>query len=478
MENKLLTNDYIKTSSMGRVHSIHFVGIGGVGMSGIAELLHNLGYDVSGSDVSKNANVLRLESQNIQVQIGHSSENIINADVVVVSSAIDKSNVEIMTAFERGIPVIPRAEMLAEIMRFRYGIAVAGTHGKTTTTSLVASVLAAGELDPTFVIGGKLTSAGTNARLGEGKYLVAEADESDASFLHLQPIMAVVTNIDMDHMDTYGSSYENLKDAFNEFLHHLPFYGLAILCNEDEAVRELMPKIGKPKITYGFNEESDVRAINLTQNRQITTFEVIYRNNSLGMFELNLPGKHNVLNSLAAITIAMELGVEVNVIKESLHNFKGIGRRFQKYDDVIINDNNVTLIDDYAHHPREIEATLEGIRSGWPDKRLCVLFQPHRYTRTRDLLDDFANVLSKADLVIITEVYSAGEDPIPEADGRTLTRAIRTRSHVEPIFVESIDDVETILTDVLIEGDIIAALGAGDIGKFVPYMVDKYHESE
>lgn len=478
MESKLLTSDSLKETNMGRVKAIHFVGIGGVGMSGIAELLHNLGYEVTGSDIARNANVSRLESQGIAISIGHKGSNIKKADVVVVSSAIDKTNPEIVSAFENGIPVIPRAEMLAELMRFRYGIAVAGTHGKTTTTSLIASVLAAGQMDPTFVIGGKLTSAGTNARLGEGKYLVAEADESDASFLHLQPIIAVVTNIDMDHMDTYGSDYEKLKDAFNEFLHHLPFYGLAVLCNEDEAVKELMPKIGKPKITYGYCEDSDVRASNLTQSGQKTSFDVSYRGKDFGTFELNMPGKHNVLNSLAAITVATEIGVDITAIKTSLKEFKGIGRRFQKYDNVIISGKKVTLIDDYAHHPREIDATMDGIRSGWPNNRLCVVFQPHRYTRTRDLLDDFANVLSKADLVIITEVYAAGEDPIPEADGRTLTRAIRTRSNLEPIFVENIDDVETILNGVVVEGDIIAALGAGDIGKFVPKMVEKYHESD
>jgi UDP-N-acetylmuramate--alanine ligase len=477
MDNKLLTAEYIKETNMGRVEAIHFVGIGGVGMSGIAELLHNLGYQVTGSDISRNANVVRLESQNIDISIGHKGSNIKNADVVVVSSAIDKTNPEIVTAFENGVPVIPRAEMLAELMRFRYGIAVAGTHGKTTTTSLIASILAAGELDPTFVIGGKLTSAGTNARLGEGKFLVAEADESDASFLHLQPIMAVVTNIDMDHMDTYGSDYEKLKDAFNEFLHHLPFYGLAVLCNEDDAVKELMPKIGKPKISYGYCEGSDVRAINLLQNGQKTSFDVIYRGQEFGSFELNMPGKHNVLNSLAAIVIAKEAGVGLDAIKNALKEFKGIGRRFQMYEGIRINGKNITLIDDYAHHPREIEATLEGIRSGWPGNRLCVVFQPHRYSRTRDLLDDFANVLSKADVVIITDVYAAGEEPIPEADGRTLTRAIRTRSNLEPIFVDSIDEVENILNDVVLDGDIVAALGAGDIGKFVPYMVEKYHES-
>lgn len=476
MENKLLSDNIINASTMGRVRNIHFVGVGGVGMSGIAELLHNLGYAVSGSDITENYNVARLRSLGIGVHIGHRAENVVTADVVVVSSAIDKSNPEIIYAFEHAIPVIPRAEMLAELMRFRVGIAIAGTHGKTTTTSLVASVLAAGNLDPTFVIGGKLNSAGTNARLGAGKYLVAEADESDASFLHLQPIIAVVTNIDMDHMDTYESSYEKLKSAFNEFLHHIPFYGLAVLCNEDDAVRELIAKIGKPFITYGFREDSDVHASNIRQAGNVSTFSVKHKGETLGDFKLNLPGKHNVLNSLAAITVALELGVAIEDIRRALEEFKGIGRRSQRYEDIIINEQRISLVDDYAHHPREIEATLEGIRSGWPDQRLCVIFQPHRYSRTRDLLDDFANVLSKVDVLILTEVYAAGEEVITDADGRALARAIRARGQVEPILVDKVADVEAVLQSLVKEGDIIAALGAGDIGKLVPELVQKYHE--
>jgi len=476
MENRLLTTELMRASNMGRVNTIHFVGIGGVGMSGIAELLHNLGYTVTGSDIAENSNVKRLRQQQIQVYIGHDANNVQSADVVVVSSAINKANPEIGYAFEHAIPVIPRAEMLAEIMRFRFGIAIAGTHGKTTTTSLVASVLASGNLDPTFVIGGKLNSAGTNAKLGSGKYLVAEADESDASFLHLQPIIAVVTNIDMDHMDTYEASYEKLKQAFNEFLHHIPFYGLAILCNEDAAVRELIPRIGKPYTTYGYREDSDVRAYDVQQNHQVTRYKVNYSGQEIGEFQLNLPGRHNVLNSLVAITIGMELGVAIEDIKRALVEFKGIGRRFQRFEGIRVGEVSVTLIDDYAHHPREIEATMEGIRSGWPDKRLVVVFQPHRYTRTRDLLDDFANVLSRADMVIVTEVYAAGEQPIADADGRTLTRAIRARSKLEPVFVETVDDVEAMIASMLHEGDIVAALGAGDIGRLVPDLVAKHHE--
>ena len=450
---------------MGRIRCIHFVGIGGVGMGGIAEVMLNLGYTISGSDISENAVTQRLTTLGAKIYFGHAAENILDCDVVVVSTAVKEDNPEVVTAHEKRIPVVPRAEMLAELMRFRYGIAVAGTHGKTTTTSLVASILAEGGFDPTFVIGGRLNSAGTNARLGESHYLVAEADESDASFMHLQPMMAIVTNIDADHMETYGGDFENLRQTFIEFLHHLPFYGLAVLCIDDEEIRNSIPKINRPIKTYGFSDDADIRGINLKQEGSKTSFSVAKEgdNNWLDI-TLNMPGEHNVLNALAAITVANEIGVDAESIQQALLKFEGIGRRFQINGDYQVGDVKVMHIDDYGHHPREVEATIQAIRKGWPDNRLVVAFQPHRYTRTRDLFEDFTAVLTTVDVLVLLEVYSAGEAVIAGADGRSLARSIRARGQVEPVFVEHIEELSTTLKGVLKDGDILLTLGAGSIG--------------
>ncbi|MCK4864988.1 MAG: UDP-N-acetylmuramate--L-alanine ligase [Gammaproteobacteria bacterium] len=451
--------------SMGRIRCIHFVGIGGVGMGGIAEVMLNLGYDISGSDLNENAVTQRLTKLGAKIYSGHTAENIRDCDVVVVSTAVKEDNPEVVAAHEQRIPVVPRAEMLAELMRFRYGIAVAGTHGKTTTTSLVASVLAEGNFDPTFVIGGRLNSAGTNARLGESHYLVAEADESDASFMHLQPMMAVVTNIDADHMETYGGDFEVLRQTFIEFLHHLPFYGLAILCIDDDEVRNVIPQINRPIITYGFSEDADIRASNLKQEGSKTFFSVAKADDKNWLdITLNMPGEHNVLNALAAIAVANEIGVDANAIQKALLKFEGIGRRFQINGEYQVGKTKVMHIDDYGHHPREVEATIHAIRSGWPEKRLVVAFQPHRYSRTRDLFEDFTAVLSNVDALVLLEVFSAGEAVIAGADGRSLARAIRARGQVEPVFVEHIEELAATLKGVLKDGDILLTLGAGSIG--------------
>jgi UDP-N-acetylmuramate--alanine ligase len=451
--------------SMGRIRCIHFVGIGGVGMGGIAEVMLNLGYEISGSDLNENAVTRRLSKLGANIYFGHAAENLRDCDVVVVSTAVKEDNPEVIAAHKQRIPVVPRAEMLAELMRFRYGIAVAGTHGKTTTTSLVASVLAEGGFDPTFVIGGRLNSAGTNARLGESHYLVAEADESDASFMHLQPMMAVVTNIDADHMETYGGDFENLRQTFIEFLHHLPFYGLAILCVDDDEVRNVIPQINRPIITYGFSEDADIRATNLKQEGNKTFFSVAKKGNESWLeITLNMPGEHNVLNALAAIAVANEIGVDADAIQKALLNFEGIGRRFQINGEYKIGKAKVMHIDDYGHHPREVEATIQAIRSGWPDRRLVVAFQPHRYSRTRDLFEDFTAVLSTVDALVLLEIFAAGETVIAGADGRSLARAIRARGQVEPVFVENIEDLATTLKGVLKDGDILLTLGAGSIG--------------
>ena len=451
--------------SMGRIRRIHFVGIGGVGMGGIAEVMLNLGYDISGSDLNENAVTQRLTKLGAKIYSGHEAENVLNCDVVVVSTAVKEDNPEVIAAHEQRIPVVPRAEMLAELMRFRYGIAVAGTHGKTTTTSLVASVLAEGDFDPTFVIGGRLNSAGTNARLGESHYLVAEADESDASFMHLQPMMAVVTNIDADHMETYGGDFENLRQTFIEFLHHLPFYGLAVLCVDDEEVRNVIPKINRPIITYGFSEDADIRATNLRQEGNKTFFSVEKADDKNWLeITLNMPGEHNVLNALAAVAVANEIGVDATAIQKALLKFEGIGRRFQINGEYQVGKAKVMHVDDYGHHPREVEATIQAIRKGWPDNRLVVAFQPHRYTRTRDLFEDFTAVLTNVDALVLLEVFSAGETVIAGADGRSLARAIRARGQVEPVFVENIEELSSTLKGVLKDGDILLTLGAGSIG--------------
>ena len=449
---------------MRRIHTIHFVGIGGSGMSGIAEVLLNLGYAVQGSDLKVGEATRRLERLGARVMIGHRAENVDGADVVVVSSAIDASNPEVAQALTGRVPVVKRAEMLGELMRFRYSIAVAGTHGKTTTTSLVASVLAEGGEDPTFVIGGRLKSAAANARLGAGRYLVAEADESDASFLHLQPMIAIVTNVDADHLGTHGGDFAKLKESFVEFLHNLPFYGLAIVCIDDAEAAGLIPSIARPYLTYGYGEDADVRAVNVDRRGVQSRFDVLRPGREPLAVSLNLPGRHNVLNALAAIAVATELDVDDAAIQRALAGFQGIDRRLQWLGDVQVAAGTVTLVDDYGHHPTEVAATLEAARQGWPDRRVVLVFQPHRYTRTRDLLDEFARVLSEADALIVAEVYPAGEAPIAGADGKSLCRAIRSRGRVEPVLLKSLDELPRALADVLRDGDVVLTMGAGSIG--------------
>jgi UDP-N-acetylmuramate--alanine ligase len=451
---------------MRRVRRIHFVGIGGVGMGGIAEVLHTLGFQVSGSDLGGGVMVSRLLGMGVDVTIGHGAANVAGCDVVVISTAIPATNPEVVEARRLHIPVVPRAEMLAELMRFRHGIAVAGTHGKTTTTSLVASLLAEGGLDPTFVIGGRLNSAGANARLGAGTYLVAEADESDASFLLLQPMLAVVTNIDADHMPHYGGEFERLRASFLEFLHHLPFYGLAVLCRDDPQVRSLLAEVSRPIVTYGFEEGADVRAVDVRQEGLRTHFQVLRDERPAGLeVTLNLPGRHNVANALAAITVARELDVSDEAIRRALDGFAGIGRRFQVHGDFDTPAGRVTLVDDYAHHPRELQATVDAVRASWPERRLLAVFQPHRFTRTRDLFEDFAGVLSGIDALIVLEVYPAGETPISGADARTLCRAVRQRGRVDPVFVQTAADLPDVLEGVIEDGDVVVTMGAGDIGR-------------
>ncbi len=457
--------DVVK-NPMGRVKRIHFIGIGGVGMSGIAEVLHNLGYEVSGSDKQQNLITQRLQGLGVKVCMGHQATNVKQADVVVVSTAIDSNNPELQAARSRRIPIVPRAEMLAELMRFRYGIAIAGTHGKTTTTSLIASVLAEGGLDPTYVIGGRLNSSGSNARLGEGKYLVAEADESDASFLHLTPVMAVLTNIDADHMGTYEGDMGRLRSSFIEFLQHLPFYGLAIVCIDDHICREVLAYMYRPILTYGTSSDADIRATDIRQEAGITHFRVSRPDQEQWLeISLNMPGRHNVLNALAACAVGHELGVDDDSIRSALASFQGISRRFQVRGEIRVEANTALLIDDYGHHPTEVSATISAIRTGWPGRRLVVAFQPHRYTRTRDLFEDFCEELSRTDVLILMDVYPAGEKPIPNADGRSLARAIRLRGQVDPVFVTDPEDLQSVLPGVLQDGDILLTLGAGSIGK-------------
>jgi UDP-N-acetylmuramate--alanine ligase len=456
---------------MRRIHCIHFVGIGGSGMSGIAEVLVNLGYEVQGSDLKPNAVTERLEKLGARVLIGHSAGNIGEADVVVISSAVSDTNPEVVAALARRIPVVPRAEMLGELMRFRYAIAIAGTHGKTTTTSLTSSILAEGGEDPTFVIGGRLKSAGTNARLGAGKYLVAEADESDASFLHLNPMIAIVTNIDNDHLGTHHGDFELLKASFIAFLHNLPFYGLAVLCVDDAQVRSILPKVNRPVVGYGFSPSADLHAENLRRDGLRTHFDVVRRADGLRFpVTVNLPGMHNVLNSLAAIAVALEIGISQEAIQNALAQFQGIDRRLTHVADIKLPAADgksggapVTIIDDYGHHPTEIAATLDAIRQGYAGRRVVLAFQPHRYTRTRDLLDDFATVLAGSDALLVTEVYAAGEAPIQAADGRAICRAIRTRGKIEPVFVEKVETLHEALRAVLRDGDVLVTMGAGSI---------------
>jgi UDP-N-acetylmuramate--alanine ligase len=453
------------TTRMGRIRNIHFIGIGGAGMAGIAEVLLNLGYSVSGTDLKLTTVTERLRSLGARVAEGHAAENLRAADVVVVSSAVAPDNPEIVAAHARRIPVVRRAEMLAELMRFRYGIAVAGTHGKTTTTSLVASVLAEAGVDPTFVIGGRLAKANANAKLGLGQYLVAEADESDASFLHLQPMIAVVTNIDADHLGSYENDLGRLKQGFLEFLNNLPFYGLAVMCSDDANTRELIPSLGRRVASYGFGERADIRASAVERNGLKTRFKVEFKDGRKPLqVELNLPGVHNVLNSLAAIAVAGELDLREEPVLKALAEFSGVDRRLQIQGTVATDAGLVTFVDDYGHHPTELAATIAAARDAWPGRRLVVCFQPHRYTRTLALLDDFAQVLSTVDALILTNVYSAGETPLAGADGKSLARAVRVRGAVEPIFIEDLAELPVALAPILKADDVVLTLGAGSIG--------------
>jgi UDP-N-acetylmuramate--alanine ligase len=450
-----------------KVKHIHFVGVGGSGMSGIAEVLAHLGYTVSGSDIAASATTRRLEGEGITVMIGHAAENIRGAQAVVVSTAVKADNPEVVAAREKKIPVVPRAQMLAELMRLKRGIAIAGTHGKTTTTSLVTSILAEGGVDPTFVIGGRLNAAGANARLGGGEFIVAEADESDASFLFLSPVISVVTNIDADHMETYGHDFERLKSTFVDFLNRLPFYGVAVLCADDPNVRAIMPNVAKQIVTYGLNPECNFYAENIVADNGQMRFDVVRVNGSVSRLSitLNLPGMHNVLNALAAIAVATELQVSDAAIIKALAEFKGVGRRFQRYGEVALSaGGSFTLVDDYGHHPVEMAATLAAARGAFPGRRLVLAFQPHRYTRTRDCFEDFIKVLSTVDALLLAEIYAAGEAPIVAADGRSLARALRVTGKVEPVFVEDIAAMPQTILDVARDGDVVLCMGAGSIG--------------
>ena len=455
----------IKIPEMRRIKHIHFVGIGGAGMCGIAEVLKNQGYKVSGSDIKASKTTAQLEENGIKVYIGHAAENIKNANVLVVSTAIDTENLEIKAAIENRIPVVRRAEMLGELMRYRHGIAVAGTHGKTTTTSLLTTMLAEENMDPTYVIGGLLNRSGVNAALGASRYIVAEADESDASFLYLEPMAAIVTNIDADHMDTYGGSFDTLKDTFIQFLQKLPFYGLAVVCGDDANIREIMPRIGRPVLTYGFEEDNDIRAIDVVQKGMQSQFTVLRKNKEPLRLTINMPGLHNILNALAAIGIATDEGVSDAAIARALESFSGVGRRFQVQGEFELGEGTVKLVDDYGHHPKEVEATIKAARASHPDRRLVMLFQPHRYSRTRDCFDDFVDVLSQVDQLLLLEVYSAGEKPIVGADSRALARSIRLRGEVEPILIDPVEgNLEPVIQKVLQANDLLLTQGAGNVG--------------
>ncbi len=467
------------------IRHIHFVGLGGAGMSGIAEVLHNLGYAISGSDLSDSATLRRLAGLGIATHVGHEAAHVQGADAVVTSTAVQADNPEVLAAREKKIPVVPRALMLAELMRLKRGIAIAGTHGKTTTTSLVTSVLAEGGLDPTFVIGGRLNSAGANARLGQGEYIVVEADESDASFLNLLPVMAVVTNIDADHMETYGHDFGRLKKAFVDFLHRMPFYGTAILCVDNPAIREILPEVTCPVTSYGFAEDAQVRAIGVRAEGGRMRFTV-QRRNGVTLpdleVELNLPGEHNVLNALSAIAVAVELGIPDDAVLRALAGFKGVGRRFQRYGDLPARAENggghFTLIEDYGHHPVEMAATLAAARGAFPGRRLVLAFQPHRYSRTRDCFEDFVKVIGSADAVLLTEVYAAGEAPVVAADGRSLARALRVAGRVEPLFVDDVADMPRAIVDNARNGDVVMCMGAGSIGAVPAKVVEMLEKSE
>jgi UDP-N-acetylmuramate--alanine ligase len=455
---------------MRRIKNIHFVGIGGAGMGGIAEVLLNEGYAISGSDRQANGMTDRLQNLGATIYFGHLASNIEVANVVVVSSAIDHTNPEIIAAKEKRIPVIRRAEMLAELMRFRHGIAVAGTHGKTTTTSLISTIFAEAQLDPTFVIGGLLNSAGTNARLGDSQYLIAEADESDASFVHLQPMVSVVTNIEADHMETYQGDFQKMQDTYIDFLHNLPFYGLAVLCIDDAVIQKLLPQVGRKYLTYGVSESADVRAVNIQLGFNKSTFDVLRENSPPLTITVNIPGHHNVLNSLAAIAVASDEGLEDKYIVKALAGFSGIGRRFEFLGDYATSKGQAILIDDYGHHPTEVAATIAVARNNWPDRRLVMAYQPHRFTRTRDLYEDFVKVLSQVDVLLLLEVYSAGEEAIDGADSRSLCRSIRQRGQLEPIYVSDISELPKLLAESLNDQDIVLTQGAGNIGQIAKFL--------
>ena len=450
---------------MRRIRQIHFVGIGGAGMSGIAEVLLNLGYKISGSDIKRSKPVERLLEMGAEIGIGHDAEHLGQADVLVVSTAVDPQNPELVAARERRIPIVRRAEMLAELMRYRHGIAVAGTHGKTTTTSMIASIFAAAKQDPTYVVGGLVNSSGTNAKLGSSRFLIAEADESDASFLHLQPMISVVTNIEADHMDTYGGDFERLRATFLEFLHNLPFYGVAVLCCDDPVVRELEPEIGRQVLNYGFSDDADFRIVDYRPEGMLSHFTVQRPGDHADLnLCLALPGRHYVLNATAAVAVATDEGLSDEAIVQGIADFQGVGRRFQIYGEKAIAGGNCLLVDDYGHHPTELRATISAARQAWPDRRLVMLYQPHRYTRTRDLYEDFVEELSQVDALLLLDVYAAGETPINAADGRSLARSIRQRGNVEPVFVPNIDKVFEVLTQLVKPGDVVLTQGAGNVG--------------
>lgn len=456
-----------------KIKRIHFIGIGGVGMSGIAEVLHNLGYSVSGSDALASYNTDRLKDMGIVIYIGHTASNVAGSDVIVSSTAIHESNPEIIAGNEQGITIVPRAMMLAELMRFKYGIAIAGTHGKTTTTSLCAEVLSQCGLDPTFIIGGKLAVTGTNAKLGGGEYLVAEADESDASFLYLNPLISVVTNIDLDHMDTYDHDENKLKQTFIDFLHRLPFYGCAILCNDDSRVREIMPKVARRMVTYGVTDDSDIYATDIVSASGKMCFNVcIKASNTIYPIILNTPGIHNVLNSLAVIAVALECGGKIDGVANGLALFHGVGRRCQHYPDIVQNNKTAMLIDDYGHHPVELQATIKALKDAYPTRRMVLAFQPHRYSRTRDLFDDFVRVLSDVDILVLLEVYPAGESPIPQADGKSLANAIRLRGTRNTVFAKDLADAKELLLNILEDNDLVVTMGAGSIGKLPQILIE------
>lgn len=459
----MTTSTTYPVPEMRRVRHIHMIGVGGTGMSGIAEVLANLGYSVSGSDLRDSAATARLRDFGVSVHLGHRADNIGQADVVVTSSAVPADNPELLAAREARIPVVPRAEMLSELMRYRYGIAVAGTHGKTTTTSLIAATFAAAGLDPTFVIGGRVNSTGSHAQLGASRFLIAEADESDASFLHLQPMVTVITNIEADHMGTYGGDFSRLKTVFVEFLHNLPFYGLAVVCVDDPVIRELLPRIGRPTLTYGFSEHADFRITGLTPAGLRTRFSVQRPDHEPVVVDLAMPGRHNVLNAAATVAVATDQGLETAAIADALSQFAGVGRRFSVLGELALARGSATLVDDYGHHPTEVSATLASARQAWPDRRLVMVYQPHRYSRTRDLYEDFVAVLSGCDALVLLEVYAAGEEPVTGADSRSLARSIRQRGQLEPVYAPEVAQVPALLAGLLQDGDVVITQGAGDI---------------